>query len=127
MMMKKVIMAVMLSGLMISNAFAISESYRAKLEKSGCTQVTEANGTCDINKSKATNSQHKDTVYKLDDVSVVIKSDQSVTVNGKYAAVSEKNANATVYEQGIYTVIVYAKNVSLMKNGVYVADMKKVK
>ncbi|WP_318368658.1 hypothetical protein [Enterobacter sp.] len=126
-MMKKVIMAVMLSGLMISNAFAISESYRAKLEKSGCTQVTEANGTCDINKSKATNSQHKDTVYKLDDVSVVIKSDQSVTVNGKYAAVSEKNANATVYEQGIYTVIVYAKNVSLMKNGVYVADMKKVK
>lgn len=117
----------MLSGLMISNAFAISESYRAKLEKSGCTQVTEANGTCDINKSKAANSQHKDTVYKLDDVSVVIKSDQSVTVNGKYAAVSEKNANATVYEQGIYTVIVYAKKVSLMKNGVYVADMKKVK
>lgn len=126
-MMKKVIMAVMLSGLMISNAFAISESYRAKLEKSGCTQVTEANGTCDINKSKAVNSQHKDTFYKLDDVSVVIKSDQSVTVNGKYAAVSEKNANATVYEQGIYTVIVYAKKVSLMKNGVYVADMKKVK
>ncbi|WP_318378300.1 hypothetical protein [Enterobacter sp.] len=127
MMMKKVIMAVMLSGLMISNAFAISESYRAKLKKSGCTQVTEANGTCDINKSKAANSQHKDTVYKLDDVSVVIKSDQSVTVNGKYAAVSEKNANATVYEQGIYTVIVYAKKVSLMKNGVYVADMKKDK
>ncbi len=126
-MMKKVIMAVMLSGLMISNAFAISESYRAKLEKSGCTQVTEAKGTCDINKSKAANSQHKDTVYKLDDVSVVIKSDQSVTVNGKYAAVSEKNANATVYEQGIYTVIVYAKKVSLMKNGVYVADMKKDK
>lgn len=117
----------MLSGLMISSAFAISESYRAKLEKSGCTQVTEANGTSDINKSKAANSQHKDTVYKLDDVSVVIKSDQSVTVNGKYAAVSEKNANATVYEQGIYTVIVYAKKVSLMKNGVYVADMKKDK
>lgn len=29
-------------------AFAISEAYRAQLERSGCTQVSEANGTCRV-------------------------------------------------------------------------------
>lgn len=41
-----------LSGLYFHNAFAISEAYRAQLENSGCTQVSEANGTCNVNDSK---------------------------------------------------------------------------
>lgn len=48
----------MAMGLIISSiapAHAISESYRRQLEHSGCTQVTEANGTCDIHKSRGQN------------------------------------------------------------------------
>jgi hypothetical protein len=42
--------------LMSFNAHAIDAKYRAKLERSGCTQVTEAQG-CDINKTKAENAR----------------------------------------------------------------------
>ena len=38
------------------SAQAIDKKYRAKLERSGCTQVTEAQG-CDINKTKAENAK----------------------------------------------------------------------
>lgn len=34
---------------------AINATYRDQLIKSGCTQVTEANGTCDIHKTRAQN------------------------------------------------------------------------
>ncbi|MGL5600974.1 MAG: hypothetical protein ACRDD5_08755 [Silvania sp.] len=49
---------VMAMGLIISSiapAHAISESYRRQLEHSGCTQVTDSNGTCDIHKSRGQN------------------------------------------------------------------------
>lgn len=36
-------------------AHAISAKYRAKLERSGCTQITDANGSCDVNKTKKQN------------------------------------------------------------------------
>jgi hypothetical protein len=38
------------------SASAIDAKYRAKLERSGCTQVTEAQG-CDINKTKEQNAR----------------------------------------------------------------------
>lgn len=38
------------------SAHAIDAKYRAKLERSGCTQVTEAQG-CNINKTKAENAK----------------------------------------------------------------------
>lgn len=41
--------------LFTSKAYAISSTYRAQLERSGCTQVTELNGTCDIHLTKAQN------------------------------------------------------------------------
>ena len=41
---------------MINPAYAIDAKYRAKLERSGCTQVSETQG-CDINKSKAENAK----------------------------------------------------------------------
>lgn len=43
-------------GLYFHSAFAISESYRAQLESSGCTQVSEANGTCNPHHSKQQNA-----------------------------------------------------------------------
>ncbi len=39
-----------------SPAHAIDAKYREKLERSGCTQVTEMQG-CDINKTKAENAK----------------------------------------------------------------------
>ncbi|MDX6022182.1 hypothetical protein SIL08_18055 [Scandinavium sp. V105_16] len=49
-MMKKLMMiasVVAACGLFSVPASAISEAYRAQLEKSGCTQISEADGTCD--------------------------------------------------------------------------------
>ncbi|WMY75123.1 hypothetical protein RHD99_03850 [Buttiauxella selenatireducens] len=40
------VLTLCMSGLYFHNAFAISDAYRAQLENSGCTQVSEANGTC---------------------------------------------------------------------------------
>ncbi|BBL73689.1 hypothetical protein [Methylomagnum ishizawai] len=43
-------------AVMSFNAHAINKEYRKMLERSGCTQVTEAQG-CDINKTKAENAK----------------------------------------------------------------------
>jgi len=42
--------------LLSTNAFAINEKYRQKLEKSGCTQISESQG-CDVNKTKKQNAK----------------------------------------------------------------------
>lgn len=56
--MKKIILsAVSLAVLATAPAHAINAKYRAQLERSGCTQVTEADGTCDIHKTKAENAK----------------------------------------------------------------------
>ncbi|MCS5736661.1 hypothetical protein [Herbiconiux daphne] len=47
-------------------AHAIDAKFRAKLEHSGCTQVTEANGTCDPNKTKAQNRKAQRPTTRLD-------------------------------------------------------------
>ena len=46
---------VLFSGLYVGaagNAHAISEAYRKQLEASGCTQVSDANGTCQLHQSR---------------------------------------------------------------------------
>ena len=43
-------------AVMSFSAHAIDKEYRKMLERSGCTQVTEAQG-CDINKTKAENAK----------------------------------------------------------------------
>ncbi|EXI70684.1 MAG: hypothetical protein AW07_03895 [Candidatus Accumulibacter sp. SK-11] len=48
--------AAALGLLMQAPAFAIDAKYRQKLERSGCTQVSEGQG-CDINKTKAENAK----------------------------------------------------------------------
>lgn len=52
--MKKTMLAVALAILAASPAHAIDAKYRAKLVRSGCTQVTESQG-CNINHTKAQN------------------------------------------------------------------------
>lgn len=52
-----VIVALFAAPVVIPKAHAISAGYRAQLERSGCTQVTESNGTCDIHKTKAENQR----------------------------------------------------------------------
>lgn len=56
-MFKKLLISVVLSTLAASPAFAISANYRAQLERSGCTQQTELDGTCNIHKTKAENQK----------------------------------------------------------------------
>ncbi|HGY3717099.1 hypothetical protein [Citrobacter sp. Res13-Sevr-PEB04-36] len=57
--MKVKLVMVLLCLSVVGNANAISASYRSQLEKSGCTQVTDSNGTCDIHKSKRENMKRK--------------------------------------------------------------------
>lgn len=55
--MKKMMIALTLATVAAAPAHAINAKYRAQLERSGCTQVTEADGTCDIHKTKAENAK----------------------------------------------------------------------
>lgn len=60
---------------------------------------------------------HKAVVKTGYGVTVKRGADGIVTVNGKPAALDEKNADAAVYSQGIYQVIFYTKGkVALMEN-----------
>lgn len=53
---KKLIIATVIALLVHNSAHAINAKYRKQLERSGCTQVTEAQG-CDITKSKKENAK----------------------------------------------------------------------
>ena len=63
--MKKSMMLVLSAAVLagcISPAHAISAHYRAQLERSGCTQISAGDGSCDISKTKAENAaQHEPT------------------------------------------------------------------
>lgn len=53
---KKLIVVAGIALLTQATAHAMNAEYRRQLERSGCTQVTEAQG-CDINKTKAENAK----------------------------------------------------------------------
>jgi hypothetical protein len=55
-MMKKLIIALAAVLLAQTPAYALNAKYRQQLDRSGCTQVSEAQG-CDIKKSKAENAK----------------------------------------------------------------------
>lgn len=44
---------VSVAGIFSQPAFAISQAYREQLARSGCTQVSEANGDCDVSLSRS--------------------------------------------------------------------------
>lgn len=54
---KLIISALTLAAIAAAPAHAINAKYREQLERSGCTQVTESDGTCDIHKTKAENAK----------------------------------------------------------------------
>ena len=109
-----------------SQAHAINEQYRKKLERSGCTQVSEMQG-CDINKSKEENAKAGFTapevaapsstgapgrhlIAKSDSgatvATIVIGTDGKVSVNGK--AVQAKHAGGALhFQQGMITYTVH--------------------
>lgn len=65
---KIAVLAMLVASVVTIPAHAISASYRAKLERSGCTQVTEADGSCDVHKTKAQNAKGKTFAAEADHV-----------------------------------------------------------
>ncbi|MDD8344945.1 hypothetical protein LAW33_22520 [Escherichia coli] len=114
----KVILGLFFISLLSSSAWAINKEYRHKLEQSGCTQVSEAQG-CDINKTKAENAKagfvNEDSPYEgqwqaisnsgaiVADIS--IDKNTRVTVNGK-SVHATKSDGSLQFKEGMvmYTI-----------------------
>jgi hypothetical protein len=132
--MKKLMMIVISAAVAVAPAYAINAHYRAQLERSGCTQISDGDGSCDINKTKAENAaqnEQKKTVqdpmreasFSSDTVNATISNGFfNATINGKKATV--KRLNAAFYEiHGNGVVISF----SLDENGITDASWNKTK
>jgi hypothetical protein len=106
-----------------TSAHAIDEKYRQKLERSGCTQVSEMQG-CDINKTKAENAKAgfgiaptvapaaastyagtwiaKNAQTQQTVATIHVDKNNEVTVNGK-AATGKLSDGALVFKVGFIT------------------------
>lgn len=124
----------LLFSVVVTPAHAINAHYRAQLERSGCTQISAGDGSCDISKTKAENAaQHEPTTsvhdplrkasFSSDTVNATLSNGFfSATVNGKKASVKRLNAN--FYEiRGNGFVI----SLSLDENGITDASWNKTK
>ncbi|MGM8785763.1 hypothetical protein [Enterobacter hormaechei] len=124
----------LLFSVVVTPAHAINAHYRAQLERSGCTQISAGDGSCDISKTKAENAaQHEPTTsvhdplreasFSSDTVNATLSNGFfSATVNGKKASVKLLNAN--FYEiRGNGFVI----SLSLDENGITDASWNKTK
>ena len=124
----------LLFSVVVTPAHAINAHYRAQLERSGCTQISAGDGSCDISKTKAENAaQHQPTTslhhplreasFSSDTVNATLSNGFfSATVNGKKASVKRLNAN--FYEiRGNGFVI----SLSLDENGITDASWNKTK
>ena len=124
----------LLFSVVVTPAHAINAHYRAQLERSGCTQISAGDGSCDISKTKAENAaQHEPTAsvhdplreasFSSDTVNATLSNGFfSATVNGKKASVKRLNAN--FYEiRGNGFVI----SLSLDENGITDASWNKTK
>lgn len=110
-----------------TSALAIDANYAKKLERSGCTQISELQG-CDINKSKAENAlaankpaaserntQEAPTPYAGNWVAVRSSGDliarihvdsrERVTVNGKRVK-AKRSDGALIFKQGFITYVI---------------------
>ncbi|MCS5452478.1 hypothetical protein ACJVQT_23160 [Enterobacter huaxiensis] len=105
------VMAVAIASL---PAHAISEKYRQELERSGKTQVEDANEY----KPQPTRT------YRGFGM-VVKRTGDQVTVDGKAAALDEDTPSAKVFSSGLRQVIFYKKGrVSVTEEGRYLGDLK---
>lgn len=118
----KIYLAIVASTLMASaSALAIDPNYAKKLERSGCTQVSEVQG-CDINKTKAENAKAgfgnaapaaaastyagtwiaKNAQSKQTVATIRIDKNNKVTVNGK-PVTGKLSDGALVFKTGFIT------------------------
>jgi hypothetical protein len=118
----KVYLAIVASTLLASaSALAIDPNYAKKLERSGCTQISEAQG-CDINKTKAENAKAgfgtaapvaaastyagtwiaKNAQSKQTVATIRIDKNNKVTVNGK-PVTGKLSDGALVFKTGFIT------------------------
>lgn len=108
----------------INSAYAIDAKYRAKLEHSGCTQVSEMQG-CDINKTKAENAKAGfGTTTASNEISfsgqwvaknadsgqtvanIRVDKNDTVWVNGKQVR-AKKSDGALLFKQGTISYTIY--------------------
>ena len=118
----KIYLAIVASTLLASaSAHAIDPNYAKKLERSGCTQVSEAQG-CDINKTKAENAKAgfgtaapaaaastyagtwiaKNAQSKQTVATIRVDKNNKVTVNGK-SVTGKLSDGALVFKTGFIT------------------------
>lgn len=113
--MKKVITgAILAMAFATLPAHAISAKYRAELERTHTTQVSDANGY----KPQPTRVYHGfGTTVK--------RSGDQVYVDGKAAALDETTPTAQTFSAGLKQIIFYKKGrVSMMESGRYIGDLK---
>ncbi|AUJ80910.1 hypothetical protein [Enterobacter cancerogenus] len=104
----KLALIALLFSVATAPAYAINAHYRAQLERSGCTEISASDGSCDINKSKAENAAQPEKAAQIHDPmreasfsanglnATISNGFFSATVNGKKATV--KRLNAHFYE-----------------------------
>ncbi len=120
----KIQLTLLAAALMLSvSAHATDANYQQKLERSGCTQVTELQG-CDINKTKAENAKAgfgtapaatpaaastyagkwiaKNSQTNQTVATIVVDKNNKVTVNGK-PATGKLSDGALVFKVGFIT------------------------
>jgi len=130
----KIALVFLLCSVATAPAYAINAHYRDRLVRSGCTEISAGDGSCDINKTKAQNAgQHdkaaqvrdpmREASFSSDTLNATISNGFfSATVNGKTATV--KRLNPHFYEvRGSGFVI----SISLDENGITDASWNKTK
>lgn len=110
MMFKKQLAVMVLAMATVLPAHAISAHYREQLDRSGCTMVTDSNGTCDIHKTKAQNAKAAQTPAMQERAKIAAMLEDSVigqSTDDAYAALEKsgfQNPEPLKWTQGKYEV-----------------------
>ncbi|MEH0884453.1 hypothetical protein [Enterobacter sp. UNJFSC 003] len=130
----KLALMTLLFALAATPAHAINAHYRAQLERSGCTQVSDGDGSCDIHKTKAENAAQKPSATQIHDpmreatftsgnVNATISNGFfNATVNGKKASVKRLQANFFEIHGSGFVI-----SISLDENGINSASWNNTK
>lgn len=113
--MKKLLIVASLFAASIAPAHAISESYRAQLEREGRTQMDDVKGAYQAPAYKPGNM--KPIHVKKYGIDFKRSRDGFAYVNGMAALPIETEKTVTVYQQGEYTVLVYVNGSIVAKKG----------
>lgn len=105
--MKKITLAGLLIAstitLLTSPAHAISAKYRQQLEQSGCTQVTDADGSCDIHKTKSQNAKQNIGVKSLSADAEFVKN-KPISDSAEYLLSKDWKPNNGLWKKQGYTL-----------------------